>query len=186
MADEIEHARLCFALASAYARRPLGPGQLAIDDALAGADDLVAAAVAAVHEGCVDETLAALQAEAARAAATDPAVRRALDRIADDEARHAALAWRFVRWAIDTGGEEVRTAVAAAFADALSREVPTPGRARDRADSDAIACPRHGRLGGDELARLARAGRRDVVADAAARLLAPSDRGQAPSAMLRT
>jgi hypothetical protein len=52
--------------------------------------------------------------------ASDPGVRRALTTIADDEARHAALAWRTVVWAIERGGSGVANAVHSAFAHALA------------------------------------------------------------------
>ena len=42
----------------------------------------------------------------ARDAATHPEVREALDAIAEDEARHAELAWRFVRWAVEQPGAD--------------------------------------------------------------------------------
>lgn len=99
MADETEHARVCFALASAYAGRPVGPGALPMDRALDGgsAREIV---VTAIREGCVGETAAAIEAAEAAAHAEDPAVRAALEKIAADETRHAELAWRFVAWAI--------------------------------------------------------------------------------------
>ncbi|HWB78413.1 MAG TPA: ferritin-like domain-containing protein, partial [Nannocystaceae bacterium] len=109
--DEIEHAKICFALASAYAGVPQGPGPLAVDGSLARCGDLYAIIRATVEEGCVGETLAALEAEAAVARATDPVVRAALTRIAGDEARHAALAWRVVAWALGSGAPSVRRAV---------------------------------------------------------------------------
>src|SRR5262249_11520276 len=95
--DEIEHARLCFALASRYAGEPLGPGPLDVEGALPRTR-IEDAAVAAVVEGCVGETEAAALASAQLAGATDRAVRAALARIAADEADHAALAWSFVGW----------------------------------------------------------------------------------------
>ena len=52
--------------------------------------------------------------------------RDAATQIADDEARHAELAWRFVAWAIATGGKATRALVAQAF------DRVTPG-APDRA-----------------------------------------------------
>lgn len=116
--DEVEHARACFALASRYAGSTLGPAELPIDASVA-AVTLADAAAAAVREGCVGETLAALQARAQLAGATDPHVRVVLSRIADDEARHAELAWRFVRWAIDRDPVRVKLVVSAAFKSAL-------------------------------------------------------------------
>lgn len=66
--DEIEHARICFALASAYAGRAYGPGGL---DGISGEfpSDLRTVLCANVEEGCVGETLAALEAAFERAIA---------------------------------------------------------------------------------------------------------------------
>jgi hypothetical protein len=100
LADETEHARLCFELASRYAGSALGPGPLSIEGALApqSLDEMVQLVF---HEGCIGETSAALQASEALALATDGDVRRVLARIAEDESRHAELAWRFVAWALE-------------------------------------------------------------------------------------
>ncbi|HTN86641.1 MAG TPA: ferritin-like domain-containing protein, partial [Sorangium sp.] len=143
LSDELQHARACFTLASRYAGRSLGPGPLAMDGAL-DAPTLASAAVGAVREGCVGETLAALQASAQRDRARDPEARRALDRIADDEAAHAELAWAFVRWAVARGGEPVRAAVARAFDEALAGALAARGP--ERAGIDAAAWRDHGRL----------------------------------------
>lgn len=118
--DEIEHALACFAIASRYAGRDLGPGKLDIGTSLPPVD-LAESVKAAIVEGCVGETLSALLAEARLARAEDADVRAALRRIANEEARHAELAWRFVGWAIASGGEDVRAAAARAFEAALVR-----------------------------------------------------------------
>lgn len=65
--------------------------------------DRVAIVRAAIAEGCTGETLAAARAAEASREAVDPVIREALAAVAEDEARHAALAWRFVAWAIETG-----------------------------------------------------------------------------------
>lgn len=181
MADEVEHARRCFALAGAYAGHPVGPGPLAIDGALAGPLTLREAAVAAVHEGCVGETLAALQAAAAAEVATDPVVRGVLVGIAEDEARHAELAWRFVAWALGRGGAEVREAVARAFDGARPRVRPEDDRG---APIDVATWHAHGRLAPRELARTLERGYWDVIAPCARAALStpvradPADRRQ--------
>jgi hypothetical protein len=109
--DEIRHARACFGLASAYAGVALGPGPLDLSG-VAPSASLAAAAAAAAREGCVNETVAALTATEQARAATDPALRATLERIARDEADHAELAWRFVNWALRVGGQPVRVALA--------------------------------------------------------------------------
>lgn len=119
MHDEIEHARACFAIASRYAGRALGPS--ALDVAGADANRALSEVVAAVViEGCVGETLSAVLADARRVLTRDADVRAALARIAEDEARHAELAWRFVAWALARGGAPVRAAVRDAFDQALA------------------------------------------------------------------
>jgi hypothetical protein len=122
--DEIEHARACFAIASRHAGRSLGPGKLDVGGA-APAVDLASAVAAAVAEGCIGETLSALLAEARLARAEDADVRAALRRIANEEARHAELAWKFVGWAVVAGGDPVRAAAARAFETALARSPQT-------------------------------------------------------------
>ena len=60
-----------------------------------------------IREGCIGETVAAVEAAEALEHAVDPMVRDALARIAKDELRHADLAWQFVRWALDRGGRNL-------------------------------------------------------------------------------
>jgi hypothetical protein len=122
LGDEIEHARLCFGLASAYAGRALGPGALSVDGALE-ARSFETIVVTAIHEACIGETLAALEAEAELARATDPEVRRVLERIARDEARHAELGYRFLRWALDRAEPEQRRHFIAELDAALRAEL---------------------------------------------------------------
>lgn len=124
--DEIHHARLCFALASAYAGEPLGPGPLPLTGDVLGALDLPSIAIAAVKEGCIGETLASLDASTAQELAQLDAPREALAVITEDEARHAELAWRFVKWALDEGDAETRRAIERAFIEALVAPHPAP------------------------------------------------------------
>lgn len=100
MADEVEHARVSFAIAAALAGQPVGAGRLP-----AALGELprsrVAFVVDAFREGCIGESIAAAVAGLAAARCEDRALRGILERIAEDELRHAALAWRAVRWALD-------------------------------------------------------------------------------------
>jgi hypothetical protein len=52
-------------------------------------------------EGCIGETVAAAEAQELAGRADDPVVRGVFATIARDEARHAALAYRFVAWALE-------------------------------------------------------------------------------------
>jgi hypothetical protein len=104
--DECEHAKLCFGLAARFGAGDRGPAQLMAAGATV-APSLWHAATAAFREGCVSETFAALQASEACERATDPEVKRALARIAADEASHAELAWRFVAWSVTRLGADL-------------------------------------------------------------------------------
>jgi hypothetical protein len=125
LADETAHTKLCFQLASAYAGRPLGPGKLDIDGSLAGSslEEIVDLVIA---EGCFGETGAALEALEAADAASDPVIRAAYAQIAADEQRHAELAFRFVRWALEQSPHDVRERISSA----VTASVTQPASAR--------------------------------------------------------
>ena len=161
--DEIGHARRCFSLASAYRGEPVGPGAFPFPPAVPIAADLAALARATAEEGCVGETVAALLAAEKRARAEDPAVRETLDVIAQEEARHAELAWLAVRWAIEVGGEAVRHAVAEVF-EAAARELrkPAPVEAEHGLGRTAPLAA-HGHLAATDLHRLSCAALNVVV-----------------------
>ena len=127
--DEIEHARICFAIASHFAGHTLGPAELDVQSALRIAPTLGAAAESAALEGCVLETTAALEAKRAAERSTDPVLTLALHIIAEDEARHAELAYRFVGWAAERGGSEVRARILLGFDRGLRtlKEAPPSG-----------------------------------------------------------
>ena len=132
MADETEHARLCFALASHYGERPIGPGPLAIEGALEtnGLEEILAMVI---REGCIGETVAALEAREALEHVVDPTVHAVLERIAEDERRHSLLAWRTMRWALDHGArpEWVRREFQLARAERVGDAPATPERFSD-------------------------------------------------------
>ncbi|WP_434424113.1 ferritin-like domain-containing protein [Nannocystis pusilla] len=115
--DEIRHAQIAWSLASAWARRELGPGPLPL--AGLGIRNRVADIVRdLVKEGCVGETLGAAEAEALAAASGHPTMVPLLRTIAQDEARHAALAWRCLRWLLAIRPEDARPAAISALAEA--------------------------------------------------------------------
>ncbi len=132
--EEAEHARLCLGLAQSAGGRALELDPLPSITPRPG--DLVDLLRRTFAEGCVSETIATLVAtRSVRRASGETA--RVLARIADDEAGHAALAWRTVGWIwqrLPDGARRdfVRWARQQAPGDA------SPGR-----DPDAV----HGRLG---------------------------------------
>ena len=103
-ADEAVHAELCFSLAASHgatAPRPTRPRRVrAAHGAHGGARRL---AQRLVDDACVGETLGVAAREAELLRTRDPATRAVLVRIAGDEARHAALAFRALGWLAESG-----------------------------------------------------------------------------------
>jgi hypothetical protein len=173
MSDEVEHARLCFALARRYGGVEIEPGPLDTRDALAEPLELVAVAELVAKEACVGETLAAIEAAEALAHARDPEVRAALERIAADELRHAALGWRFVAWALRRADASGRTRIHAALADAIA----TAGTSVIDAPGGAAHLREHGLLSPAARGNLVRRALLDVVAPVARTLARPDPAG---------
>ena len=160
LGDEIRHARLCFSVAAAYSKVTRGPGPMPLQGVLPSRS-LAEAAAAAVIEGCIGETIAALALEQQAATAQSPALRRLLSGLAADEANHAELAWRFVEWALASGTPDVAAAVEAAFRRAaLPRSAPG-------ADLEATAWRAHGRLARGDLERVGASALSEVIAPCA-------------------
>jgi hypothetical protein len=173
LADEIRHAETCFALASAYRGQSVGPGELAIEGGLSERHDLASIAVATFVEGCVNETLATLVAHAAAAEARDETVVAAINVIAHDESRHAALAWRFVAWACRKDRAARR-----AVTEAIARVSASADTFADPSGADVAKMRNHGQLANAERRRVIAVGLSDVVLPAAQSLLdSMRDRG---------
>ena len=139
MADETKHAKACFAIASHYAGELLGPGRLAIERSL-DESSLTEIVLNTIREGCVGETVAAIEAREAAEHAEDPALRALLLAISEDETRHAELAYRFVQWALTLGGSELDLTVQREFS-ALAVEARHTLHKPNGADNDLL---RHG------------------------------------------
>jgi rubrerythrin len=125
--DELRHTRAMRALARRFGARPR-----TVEVARRAPRSLAAIALENAVEGCVRETYGALQATFQAQAARDPVVRAAMQRIARDETKHAALSFRVARWIeprLDRAGQRrveeakqaaVRELVAAAGSPATS------------------------------------------------------------------
>jgi hypothetical protein len=112
MADEVRHAQLCFGLAAAYGGAPpCEAGPLRIDGCVSTGMELEAALHEAIIEGALGEGAAALEALEGARACVDPVVRGVLSRIAEDEQRHALLAYQTVKWALDAEPRRARAVV---------------------------------------------------------------------------
>jgi hypothetical protein len=169
LADEVEHARLCFALASQHAGHDLGPGPLPLAGA-SGADGLAEIVAAAIREACVGETLSALELREAAARAEDPGLRRILRELAGDEQRHAELGWRFVQWALAGADAEVQARARGAFTDAIASAHADAERLSREPGASLLRG--HGVLDGPLRAAVWREGLRSIVGPAAVGLAA--------------
>ena len=118
--DEIRHARIALGIASTLSGEELGLASLPIDGALAGASDVRSILVDTIHEACVNETVSAAQCQAAGEASNDPFIKEALLTIAEDEQRHATLAWKTVRWILEAH-PELRSVATEAFESAIAK-----------------------------------------------------------------
>jgi hypothetical protein len=112
--DERRHARCVARLAKRFGGTPARwqGGASTIPGVLALLEDNAA-------EGCARESYGALVATFQARRAVDARVRRALDRIARDENRHAELAWSVLAWGWSLLRVEEQARVTAAFEAAL-------------------------------------------------------------------
>jgi hypothetical protein len=143
-AEEVGHARLCFALAGAYAGRavvasprPFAPAWVRRTETRCAL--LERLAVEALVDGCVGEGAAALGAARGAERAEAPVVESVLRRVAREEQTHAELAWAIIDWLL---GEMPQ--LASALSSRLERLESRPGEATERAWDGDLAC--HGRV----------------------------------------
>ncbi|MFO0669514.1 MAG: ferritin-like domain-containing protein [Polyangiaceae bacterium] len=121
--DESRHARVTTRLAR---RRGVVPPRARLEKRRPAPLSLAALALENAVEGCVHETFGALLAAHHAAHAKDDDVRRALARIAEDELRHAALAWAIARWAEPQLDDVTRARVDRARRDAARALAASP------------------------------------------------------------
>jgi hypothetical protein len=145
MQDEIRHARACFELARRHSDEDVGPGPLRIEGALEEMD-LCAIVLGTVREGCIGETVAAIEAAEALQHCEDAAARTVLEQIAVEEGRHAELAWRFVAWALEVGPSSLVERVREAFATELASAQPSPESGLENVGAFDRELARHGLL----------------------------------------
>ncbi len=136
-----------------------GPGALPVSGAL-GEVSLEELARSTFEEGCVGETVAALVAAAQARAARSGEVSEVLERIAEDESRHASFAWRVVRWALSVGGSSVAKVIEQSFAR-ISTETAVPASSGIPVDRTVLRA--FGRLDSDETQRIRAEAIRDVI-----------------------
>ena len=171
-AEEVEHARVGYALSSAYSGEVRGPGPLPVADLAPLPGTLAALAVETFLDGCVNETVAALTLAEAADRTKGATLRSLLRGIASDEERHAELGWLTVGWAVRAGGADVIAALERAVAG-VKAELSSPAPRPPAGEPDGTA---HGVL--SAAARLAtrRAALAQVIVPCAEALLASASR----------
>ncbi|MBX3274559.1 MAG: hypothetical protein KF729_30115 [Sandaracinaceae bacterium] len=166
--EERAHAKACAALASRHAgvaleappAEPLPPPDESAEESL------VRMAREALVDGCLGEGYASAALTAARARTSDPEAHDVVERLAQEEARHAELAWAVLAFCLARGGEPVRREVERLLDDA-SFGVPHRGA---RPSAGALRRAAHGRFVEAQPGALAREVRA-AVAERARRLL---------------
>src|SRR5262249_42900734 len=144
--DEERHTEVTRRLALRAGARPRP-----VEVAAMPARDLEAIAIDNAVEGCVRETFGAVLAMRQAAQAHDGELRRAMEPIAREEARHAALSWELARWldgcldaegrrrvrrARDRAVESLRREAARESHPSLAAELGMPSSAQARAAID--------------------------------------------------
>lgn len=113
--DEVRHARIMHALAMRAGHRP----RPAPPPKARRVRDLETMATENAIEGCVRETFGAAVAMAQAARATDPVIARVMRRVAMDETRHAAFAWKTKAWLASRLDADASARVDGAMRDAI-------------------------------------------------------------------
>ena len=108
--DEARHARIAYELASRAVGHKVGPGSFPAAVEPIAAPTFASFVRSTFRDACVEETLGAI-AMRRRALSFGGVIASAIDSIADDEERHAELAWRTLAWAVRVGGDEAKTAL---------------------------------------------------------------------------
>ncbi|HEY1958416.1 MAG TPA: ferritin-like domain-containing protein [Polyangiaceae bacterium] len=159
-AEEIDHARRCFALAAGYGGRPHTAEpmpDLLLGGLDLGGDALVRLAVESLEDGCLLEDFNADVAGECARACRDRATRDVLERIAGEERSHAEFSWALLAWLLARGEPKVARAIRRAQRD-LERVVRPTAVSGDKlalvARADAAQMRAHGRIDDAEWAAL--------------------------------
>jgi hypothetical protein len=164
--DEIRHAELAFSMARAYSGKARSAGALELEAAL-NESSPEAILTTTILEGCIGETVAALEAQEAALHAEDARVREVLEGISQDETRHAELAWRTVQWLL-ARRPELCEAARRVFERELATAAPQT-RAAEASEGDELLP--HGFLSEGHRAELRRMALHTVVGPCASAML---------------
>lgn len=158
--EEIEHTRLCFALAAGYSGRSFSVEPM--PDLVVGGMDVrgdprVLLAVESLKDGCLLEDFNADVAAACAQVCSEPVTRGVLELIAREERSHADFSWAVVEFLLHRDRQVVDGPLRRALTELEAYPRPTAvSRAALKlvANADVNALRAHGRLGDDEWATL--------------------------------
>ena len=138
--DEVRHVRCVARLARSLGGKPRKPCVVPLE----AVRSLETIALENAIEGCVRETYGALVAQHQAARARSSVVRRLYARIAEDETRHAALAWDIARWADTRASAAERRRIRAALHDAVHELSESTREPMDRDLAEVAGLPQPG------------------------------------------
>ncbi|HXC51796.1 MAG TPA: hypothetical protein VN634_12980 [Candidatus Limnocylindrales bacterium] len=158
--QEIEHTRLCFALAAGYGGR--SHSVEAMPDLLLGgldskADPIVTLASESLTDGCQLEDFNADVACECSLACEEPITGAVLEQIAREERSHADFSWALLDWLLERHPDRVRPAIQKALCGLERIERPTTVNGdslRLVAKADATMLRKHGRLTDERVGEL--------------------------------
>lgn len=150
--EEIEHTKLCFALAAGYAGRSFTVEpmpELLLGGLDAKANPLALLATESLSDGCQLEDFNADVAAACAQICREPVTRALLARIAKEERSHADFSWALLEWLLERDRNGVELAIRKALVE-LDRYPRPTAVSRDKAEivarADSSLLHRHGRL----------------------------------------
>jgi len=124
--DEIRHARTAFTFAAAYAGKSHEPGPFPGADRsrfrnpfLGRGARLAEIAEESFIDGCIGEESAAYSLALIGSRSSDPIIQSSLSQMAEEEHRHAELAWQIVEWAFRNCEESRRLRLRRVFEGSL-------------------------------------------------------------------
>ena len=95
--DEVRHRETSYGVANAILKTNIRPDVFDVQQVLEelSSDDIIKSIV---QEGCIEETISAIQLNMAANLASHPLLKKYMLKIAQEEANHAQLAWNTIQW----------------------------------------------------------------------------------------
>jgi hypothetical protein len=158
--EEIEHTRLCFALAAGYGR--VSHGVKPMPQLLRGGldvekDPLITLAKESLSDGCQLEDFNADVAAACARICEEPVTKSVLMQIAREERSHADFSWSLLAWTLNQNPNLIRPEIEKTLANLDNYQRPTAvghNKINIVAAADPIQLRKHGRLSDLEWGRL--------------------------------